>query len=89
MEGAAGSEMAPRHEEGTYIIIWRVSSLSGDVRASVDCPVRALVGESIPTENKIIIYEKSHLWKSRYLGGFSHKITAILRKKNLGIHPES
>ena len=58
-EGAGGAEAAPPHEVGTYIIIWRVSSLPGDVRAGVDRPVRALEGEPIPTENKIITHGNS------------------------------
>ena len=61
-------------EVETYIIIWRVSSLPGDVRAGIDCPIRALEGEPIPIKKKkIIIYGNSHLWKSRHLKGFSHK----------------
>jgi hypothetical protein len=63
MEGATGSEMTSAHEGGTYIIIGRVSSLSGNVRAGVNCPIRALEEKPIPTENKIVTYRSSHLWK--------------------------
>lgn len=59
VEGAAGSDMASPHELGTYIIIWRVSSLSGNVRAGVNCPIGTLEGDPIPTENKIITFRTS------------------------------
>lgn len=82
VEGAAGSEKPSPHEVGTHIIIWWVSPLSGDVGTSVDGPVRALEGEQ-HQENKIIFDEKSHLWKSRYLGGFFHKMTVLCIKQNV------
>lgn len=57
VEEAAGSETASLHEVRTYIIIWRVSSLSGDVRTGVDCPIRALEGESAPWRTKSLYAE--------------------------------
>ena len=67
-------------EVGTHIIIWRMSSLSGDVGAGVNCPIRALERKPIPREEKFIIDRNSYLWKSRYLSGFSYKISYM--KKN-------
>jgi len=61
-------------EVETYIIIWRVSSLPGDVRASINCPIRTLEEPIAREKKKIIIYGNTAHWKSRHLRGFSYKI---------------
>lgn len=65
-EGAAGSEKTYPHEVGTYVIIWWVSPLSGDVRTSVDGPIRALEGEPAPTKSfsmKSLTFGKADIWE--------------------------
>ena len=44
-------------EMETYIIIWRVSSLPGDVRAGINCPIRALEEPTTREEKKSLHME--------------------------------